>query len=223
MHKELTAVDHKERSRTFPCCQRKREMVRYTRWQPKDFRATHCGAGEERTSMDTFIDKLSQKKNAQEMIRANSAAEAAKMAEMQNQLKTYDEVMQEIRRVNLKTSENVENVRKLLAECMEKLEGLETDGGDNGNVEQELAGIKALLQERFAQSEDFMHKESVKVYRNVQAAFTEELEKQTEQAKVSRGHGTPLWLSVLILVGVTVDIAVTLIPLVLKLTNIKLF
>ncbi len=173
--------------------------------------------------MDTFIDKLSQKKNAQEMIRANSAAEAAKMAEMQNQLKTYDEVMQEIRRVNLKTSENVENVRKLLAECMEKLEGLETDGGDNGNVEQELAGIKALLQERFAQSEDFMHKESVKVYRNVQAAFTEELEKQTEQAKVSRGHATPLWLSVLILVGVTVDIAVTLIPLVLKLTNIKLF
>lgn len=173
--------------------------------------------------MDTFIDKLSQKKNAQEMIRANSAAEAAKMAEMQNQLQSYDEVMQEIRRVNLKTSENVENVRKVLAECMEKLEGLETEDKNAGIVEQELAGIKALLQERFAQSEDFMHKESVKVYRNVQAAFTEELVKQTEQAKASRGHVTPLWLSVLILVGVIVDIAVTLIPLVLKLANIKLF
>lgn len=173
--------------------------------------------------MDTFIDKLSQKKNAQEMIRANSAAEAAKMAQMQNQLQSYDEVMQEIRRVNLKTSENVENVRKVLAECMEKLEGLETEDRGAEIVEQELAGIKALLQERFAQSEDFMHKESVKVYRNVQAAFTEELEKQTELAKVSRGHGTPLWLSVLILVGVIVDIAVTLIPLVLNLANIKLF
>lgn len=173
--------------------------------------------------MDTFIDKLAQKKNAQEMIRANSAAEAAKMAEMQNQLKAYDEVMQEIRRVNLKTSENVENVRKVLAECMEKLESLETEDRDDGNVEQELAGIKTLLQERFAQSEDFMHKESVKVYRNVQAAFTEELEKQTEQAKVSQGRGTPLWLSVLILVGVIADIAVTLVPLVLKLANINLF
>lgn len=173
--------------------------------------------------MDTFIDKLAQKKNAQEMIRANSAAEAAKMAEMQNQLKSYDEVMQEIRRVNLKTSENVENVRKVLAECMEKLEGLETEDRDAGNVEQELAGIKALLQERLAQSEDFMHKESVKVYRNVQAAFTEELAKQTEQAKVSRRHATPLWLSILILAGVIVDITVTLIPLVLNLTNIKLF
>ena len=29
--------------------------------------------------MDTFIDKLAQKRNAQEMIRANSAAEAARM------------------------------------------------------------------------------------------------------------------------------------------------
>lgn len=193
--------------------------------------------------MDTFIDKLAQKKNAQEMIRANSAAEAAKMEQMQNQLNSYDEVMQEIRRVNLKTSENVENVRKVLAECMEKLKSLETENRDDGDAERELAGIKALLQElagikalsqelsgvkallqeRLTQSEDFMHKESVKVYRNVQAAFAEELEKQTEQEKVMRGHGTPLWLSVLILVGVIADIAVTLIPLVLKLTNIKLF
>ena len=37
--------------------------------------------------MDTFIDKLAQKKNAQEMIRANSAAEAAKMEQMQKQMK----------------------------------------------------------------------------------------------------------------------------------------
>ena len=50
--------------------------------------------------MDTFIDKLAQKKNAQEMIRANSAAEAVKMDQMQKQMKAYDELMQEIRRVN---------------------------------------------------------------------------------------------------------------------------
>lgn len=173
--------------------------------------------------MDTFIDKLAQKKNAQEMIRANSAAEAAKMAQMQNQLNSYDEVMQEIRRVNLKTSENVESVRKLLAECMEKLTRLETEKKDAEHLEQELAGIRALLEERFSRSEDFMHKENVKVYRNVQAAFTEELTKQTEQAKTERGRGTPLWLSIVILVGVAADIAVTLIPFLLNLTNTKLF
>lgn len=173
--------------------------------------------------MDTFIDKLAQKKNAQEMIRANSAAEAAKMAQMQNQLNSYDEVMQEIRRVNLKTSENVESVRRVLAECMEKLETLEADTKDAESVEQELAGMKALLEERFSQSEDFMHKENVKVYRNVQAAFMEELTKQTEQEKTTRGKGTPFWLSVAILVGVVVDIAVTLVPIFLRLANMKLF
>lgn len=173
--------------------------------------------------MDTFIDKLAQKRNAQEMIRANSAAEAAKMAQMQDQLKSYDEVMQEIRRVNLKTSENVESVSRVLSECMEKLKGLEAEKKDVGNVEQELAAVKALLEERFSQSEDFMHKENVKVYRNVQAAFTEELAKQSEQTKTGKGQGTPLWLSIVILVGVAVDIAVTVIPYVLQMANIKLF
>lgn len=173
--------------------------------------------------MDTFIDKLAQKRNAQEMIRANSAAEAAKMAQMQDQLKAYDEIMQEIRRVNLKTSENVESVRKVLSECMEKLDGLETEKKEAENVEQEIAAIKALLEERFSQSEDFMHKENVKVYRNVQAAFTEELAKQTEQAKGKKGKGTPLWLSVVILAAVAADIAVTLVPLVLGMMNYKLF
>lgn len=72
--------------------------------------------------MDTIIDKLAQKRNAQEMIRANSAAEAAKMEQMQKQLKANDETMQEVRRVNIKTAENVENMRSLLAQCMEKLE-----------------------------------------------------------------------------------------------------
>lgn len=173
--------------------------------------------------MDTFIDKLAQKKNAQEMIRANSAAEAAKMAQMQNQLKAYDEVMQEIRRVNLKTAENVENMRSVLAACMEKLEGLEAESKDAESAQQELTAMKALLEERFSQSEEFVHKENVKVYRNVQAAFTEELTRQTEQAKASRGSGTPLWLSILILVGVIANIAVTLVPTVLKFANIKLF
>lgn len=173
--------------------------------------------------MDTFIDKLAQKRNAQEMIRANSAAEAAKMAQMQNQLKSYDEMMQEIRRVNLKTAENVENVRTVLSECMEKLDGLEAEKKDAENVEQELAAIKALLEERFSQSEDFMHKENVKVYRNVQAAFTEELTKQAEQVKTAKGRGTPLWLSIVILAGVAVDIAVTLLPLILRMMNVKWF
>ena len=56
--------------------------------------------------MDTFIDKLAQRRNAQEMIRANMTAEAVKMEQLQNQMQAYDGLMQEIRKVNLKTAEN---------------------------------------------------------------------------------------------------------------------
>ena len=170
--------------------------------------------------MDTLIDKLAQKKNAQEMIRANAAAEAAKMEQMEKQLAAYDELMQEIRRVNIRTSENVENMRKLLAQCMEKLESLEADDGKSADVEQQLAGIKSLLEERFTQSEEFMHKENVKVYRNVQAAFTEELGRQTQTSKESR---VPMGLCVAILIGVAADILINLIPMILGLMNVKLF
>ena len=173
--------------------------------------------------MDTFIDKLAQKKNAQEMIRANSAAEAVKMDQMQKQMKAYDELMQEIRRVNIKTAENVDNVRDLLAQCMEKLESLEKESGQAEDVEKQLAGIKSLLEERLTQSEEFMHRENVKVYRHVQAAFTEEFEKQRQQEQPPRGRGLSVGLSVAILIGVAVDIVINLIPIINSAFNLKLF
>lgn len=170
--------------------------------------------------MDTFIDKLAQKKNAQEMIRANSAAEAARMDQMERQMKAYDELMQEIRRVNIKTAENVDNVQDVLAQCMEKLETLETESGQVQDMENQLAGIKSLLEERLTQSEEFVHKENVKVYRNVQAAFAEELEKQNQ---TSKGSKAPVGLLIAVLIGVVADLAVNVVSLLMQLTNFKLF
>ena len=43
--------------------------------------------------MDTFMDKLAQKLNAQEMIKANSAADAEEMDQLKNQLREYDECL----------------------------------------------------------------------------------------------------------------------------------
>lgn len=190
--------------------------------------------------MDTFIDKLAQKKNAQEMIRANSAAEAAKMEQMQKQLKNYDEqmqkqlkscdeqmqkqlkgydeLMQEMRRVNIKTSENVENMRSLLAQCMEKLDGIKGQEENGEEAAKQLAEVKTLLEERLAQTEDLVHKENVKVYRNVQAAFTEELEKQSQQERQTKSNGANkavIGLSVAILIGVLADIVINLLPLIM--------
>ena len=204
--------------------------------------------------MDTFIDKLAQKRNAQEMILANMTAEAAKMEQMQNQMKAYDELMQEVRRVNLKTAENLSEVQDTLDEYMDRLEDMQENYGKDDETKQALEQLKELLEsnsrndetkqaleqlkellesnsgneetmqvltqlrelqeEKFRQSSDFLHKENVKVYRNVQAAVTEELVKQTAELKQSqrenRGSKALLPISILILLAVLADIAIHL-------------
>ncbi len=165
--------------------------------------------------MDTFIDKIAQKRNAQEMIRANMTAEAVKMEQMENQMKAYDELMQEIRQVNLKTAQNVTELQDVLKDCVSRLEAMqEQDAGEGALTGQELAQIRELLEEKFRQSDDFLHRENVKVYRNVQAAVAEELGKQTEELKKSqienRGSRAVLPVSILILIGVIADILIKL-------------
>lgn len=165
--------------------------------------------------MDTFIDKIAQKRNAQEMIRANMTAEAVKMEQMENQMKAYDELMQEIRQVNLKTAQNVTELQDVLKDCVSRLETMqEQDTGEETLTGQELAQIRELLEEKFRQSDDFLHRENVKVYRNVQAAVAEELGKQTEELKKSqienRGSRAVLPVSILILIGVIADILIKL-------------
>ena len=50
--------------------------------------------------MDTFMDKLAQKLNAQEMIKANSAADAEEMDQLKSQLREYDECLAQMQQVN---------------------------------------------------------------------------------------------------------------------------
>ena len=177
--------------------------------------------------MDTFIDKLAQKKNAQEMILANMTAEAAKMDQMQNQMKAYDELMQEIRQVNLKTAENLSDVHNTLKEYLDKLEAAQSNADEREENEQSLTQLKEFLEEKFRQSDDFLHRENVKVYRNVQAAVAEALEKQTEELKKSqkehRGSKALLPISILTLIAVFVDVAIHLFEIIAPYINIKLF
>ncbi|MDE7206977.1 MAG: hypothetical protein K2N90_07455, partial [Lachnospiraceae bacterium] len=60
-----------------------------------------------------------------------------------------------------------------------ELERIEKEKG----TASEMEVLTALLQEKFQQADDFVHKENVKVYRNVQAAMTEELRKYAENGK----------------------------------------
>ena len=68
------------------------------------------------------------------------------------------------------TEESIENTKEKSEEVEKLLEELRTSTTEN----------MKKMEEMFRQADDFVHRENVKVYRNVQAATTEELEKQTQ-------------------------------------------
>ena len=106
--------------------------------------------------MDGFKDRLSQRfASPQEMITANSQAEATEAEKFQSE------------------------VRALIAsidEMSRKLDKVSEGGGgpvDISGVTEQLGNVSDKL-------ETHIHKENVRVYRNVQAALTDSLGKQSE-------------------------------------------
>lgn len=110
--------------------------------------------------MDTFIDKLAQKRNAQGMINANAAADAAKIERLQNRMAEYDMMLQEMRKINLRTAENVEQARKVLWEGYEKIRTVQENSNTQADKEELLAAAQKqtdeLLAEMRKQTEEFL-------------------------------------------------------------------
>ena len=149
--------------------------------------------------MDTFIDKLAQKFTAQEMIKANAAAEAAELQRTRDQVKQYDSCLQEMQKVNGDTKAVLEQMQKSLAESLEQFQNAEipTEGlneliesGMNRirelqqSTEDIQVDVKQHLDEKSNELAEFVHKENVKVYRNVQAVVVDELKNQSEALEV---------------------------------------
>lgn len=156
--------------------------------------------------MDTFMDKLAQKMTAQEMIKANAAADAEEIDRLHDQIREYNQCLAEMRKVNQETrsaaaqlnrlmEETIEpQVRELAENALSRLEEAKVDtSGIDRLVEEGISKIRELqrneeaftelreaLGERFSQTEEYVHKENVKVYRNVQAVVTEESGKYGE-------------------------------------------
>lgn len=123
--------------------------------------------------MDNFMNKLSQRINAQDTIKANFMADTAQKEQMKKQLEEYDAILQSMRNLYLKQEENSELFLKLA----EKLEGMSADSSEKPAV---LWEIKECI----SRSDEFTHKECVKVYRNVQALLDE------QNAKFAESTGT---------------------------------
>lgn len=253
--------------------------------------------------MDNFMDKLAQRLTAQEMIKANSAADAAELERLQKQLAQYDACLQEMRKLSLKNMEATDKIGLLLDESINKIRALEANPAENDSitevlqeqktalggmlqaqkdslsriVQEQVEALGELVQEqkvsidgtlKAQQAEqkgalsdmeqslkrdltsdiraelensraelntlqeeikatiegmssmdsvvekinDFVHKENVKVYRNVQAVVVEENKKQTEsleaaQKKAAGKSGGILTVSIITLIAVLANIA----------------
>lgn len=180
--------------------------------------------------MDMFMDKLAQKLNAQEIIKANTAADTEELNRLKNQVAQYNECLDKLRKLidesteEMKgaSQESVAGIGRLLEESLAKIREIRqesTDAADdkvnglaesvnthfdslNGqldavnlnldNVTNAVSEIRDQmasaqenkkddgLEERFASVEENVHKECVKVYRNVQAVVVEESGKQAK-------------------------------------------
>lgn len=215
--------------------------------------------------MDTFIDKLAQRLTAQEMIKANAAADAEELHKVQGQAKQYEAYLEEMKNISAATLAAVdrleqageastdmidklehasvasaatierlekaaetaltalrrmeqmqessmgladklehasvataaasESIDQVVNAGIEKLqhaevntEGInklvETSLGKIKEMQHDTDGMQAMLSDNTnSQNEtisDFVHKENVKVYRNVQAVVVEETAKQNE-------------------------------------------
>lgn len=194
--------------------------------------------------MDMFMDKLAQKLNAQEIIKANTAADTEELNRLKNQVAQYNECLDKLRKLIDESTEEMKGasqesaagIGRLLEESLAKIREIRqesTDAADDkvnglaGSVNTHFDSLNAQLdavnlnldnvtnavseirdqmasaqenkkddglEERFASVEENVHKECVKVYRNVQAVVVEESGKQAKAleeitAKVNSFNG----------------------------------
>lgn len=129
--------------------------------------------------MDSFMDKIAQKFGTSDVIRANAEAEARELDGAREQVAEYEKILSEIRRLNLKCVETNEMTNQLAKAGLERLDEYKAQGIGK-DYSEDIESIKASIKEQ----EDFIHKENVRVYRNVQASVVDELKLQTEALSI---------------------------------------
>lgn len=210
------------------------------------------------------MDKLAQKLNAQEMIRANSAAEAEELGKLRNQVAEYNQCLAKLQKLLEDGEQKLEGakvggaeINRLVEESIAKISALQKDTESIDEMKAVLAGLKdsletalqkqeqalaerledqkavvadrleeqkAAVAAKLDESNENVHKECVKVYRNVQAVVVEENEKQTKsltnsvaalKGKLNAVLGVSITAMILALAGVVLQV--------LNLLNFKLF
>ena len=157
--------------------------------------------------MDNFMDKLTTKQfDAGELIKANGQAEERELNRMKELAEENDNLLQEIRRLNLKNVELTEQAGQLIQCGIEQFEEYDRTADKTRisfeELEAEMKTAFASLENAIASMgekpsnpkadspeglleaikalEEHVHKENVKVYRNVQAVV---MDQSTQRAR----------------------------------------
>ena len=192
--------------------------------------------------MDMFMDKLAQKLNAQEIIRANAAADAEEMNKLKNQIAEYNDCLTKLQKlieegtVVLQNAEaGSEDIHRLAEEAIGKIQAIQQNNAGleqmSGQLAQKLEHVETemgnKLETMSAAVDENTHKECVKVYRNVQAVVVEERGKQIEASEKTSKSVNALGGKVGAVLGISVAALVfslaSVILQILSALNIQLF
>lgn len=102
--------------------------------------------------MDSFIDKLAEKFTAQEIIKANASAEAEELHRTREQVRQYEECLDEMKQVNDSTKVALEQFAEFNQTAREQLEQALLVGVERINEAQvPTEGINELVESSLAQ------------------------------------------------------------------------
>lgn len=134
--------------------------------------------------MDNFIDKFAQRKNAQEIIRANAMAEEKERERLQSKLSEYELAMQEMRQCNLQNLENAEKVKELLEASLNKINEVQKkDEQNDQNFDKMIGEVRTLLEGLKDQVEELLtaQGEEMSAFRKEQSALITEQNTQMRE------------------------------------------
>lgn len=81
---------------------------------------------------------------------------------------------------------SIAGINKTVNESLAKIAEIKENADNLEAITQTMSEMQDKLENSFKSMEDFLHTDNVKVYRNVQAAMIEELEKQTAEIKAAQ-------------------------------------
>ncbi|WP_026670649.1 hypothetical protein [Butyrivibrio sp. AE3006] len=130
--------------------------------------------------MENFIKRHTDKISAQEMIKANNAAEAAHREQIEKQNKQYEEEIDVLKKNADKLEARLDSIEGILKDIKEPKATNETSTGDLDRV---IDSIKEDIEKRMDKTDEATHDIGVRIYRNVQASVIDEQKKQLDDIR----------------------------------------